>query len=341
MKEIKVAIVGCSDKVDRFVGFINGSGDGKVVAVWDASAEHGKEIEKRLGIPFEADYDKLVSDYDLDGVMIMAPNVFHHDFAIKAANKGISVFVEKPLCVTQKDAEEVRDAINANNVKFYMSDPMVRQGTVKLKELIDAGELGKITGATIRHGSNQALKGFFHYERDLWLGGIMADVGSHAFHRLHYLLGMPNALNAELFCVTERSKETGMEEKALINFYYDDDITVSFEASVVSGGASGITAVYGTKAAAFVETAGNTEGQEKLTIYKYDGGKEVFMPEDLPPVPTRHVLYFLEMIRNDYPNDIVGRDPLSNSGVSLDNAVEYARMIETVYKNDGKGKVNL
>jgi hypothetical protein len=44
------------------------------------------------------------------------------------------------------------------------------------------------------------------------------------------------------------------------------------------------------------------------------------------------------MIVRDLPNDIIGKDDLSNSGVSIDSAEEYAAILEAVYESDRTGK---
>ncbi|SCM74975.1 putative Oxidoreductase [uncultured Pleomorphomonas sp.] len=51
------------------------------------------------------DVDELVSGNDVDIVLVASPNVFHADTALKAIAAGKHVLIEKPMCITEAEAE--------------------------------------------------------------------------------------------------------------------------------------------------------------------------------------------------------------------------------------------
>lgn len=334
MKKLRFALCGCRGKVEKFGNLINSFEESEVVAAWDGSdSTRCKQIAETLGCAAEMDYDRLLSEYNLDAVVIWAENALHKELIVKAANAGVNVFVEKPLCLSAADAREIQTTIRQNGVKFFMSDPFVHQGTLKLKELIDQGVLGSITGAHFHLGTGNALSGHVNYRREMTQGGIMADVGGHMVHKAHFLFGKPESLSANFAYLTEQGKVNGIEENAVVVMRYPGDMLVTMECSWVSGAEFNAEEIYGTKGVAVVTPYGNVKGEELVTVKLGRDKTQTYCGDDLPANPTQHIRYFVEMLAKDLDNAVVGRDPLSNSGVSIDNAVEFVEILEVVYQS--------
>ena len=335
-KKLQIALCGCQGHIEKFGQLINSYPESKVIAAWDRIPVRAEAVADRLGIPAEKDYDRLLSDYGLDGVVIAAENALHKDLVIKAARAGISVFLEKPLCADPADAREMQKAIHESGVKFYMSDPFVRPGHLFVKKLIDEGMLGKITGARVRLGSDAALhpgEDWPLYDKSLSLGGIMADVGGHAIHIAHYLFGMPSALSAMLTRSTQRAKAAGVEENAVVVMLYPDDKLVTLECSWVSSNDILQTEVFGTEGWARVMRRGQEEGGDLVTWRSGAGPTVESYGDALPPDPERHVRYWVEMMANDLPNELVGVEDRSHKGVNVDIAAQFVEIIDAIYRS--------
>lgn len=339
MEKLRIGIVGAVGHAEKFIRLINSYPEAQVVA-YCAQNEMAAEIAKRQQIPVESNFDKMLREYRLDGVVITVPNAQKKKLVIAAAKANAAIFLEKPLAVSREDAFEMREAVQRSGVKFYMSDPFVRPGILKLKEEIQSGRLGRIVGANIRHASDQALREepLPHiYCKVLSGGGIMADIGGHPLHILQYLFGQPAMVCSSLYSDTPAARTSDIEENASILLRYPNGMAATLEASWISGGNSSHTAVYGTCGWAEVVDCPGQEGSQQLTVYGNDGITQVYTADALPPMPTKHVRYFLEMILKDLPNDIVGRVPESCCGVSLDGAVQLACIIDAIYKSHNHG----
>ncbi len=338
MKDIKIGILGCRVKPGRFAGLINGFDESEVAVIWDDRYDDVcEETARENNIIREKDLDRVFTDYDLTGVVIVTDNDRKKDLIIRAANAGLDIFVEKPLGVRAEDAYEIRDAVRKNNVKFYMSDPFVRRGLMKVKELIKEGILGDITGARFCIATGDAFYGNdAKYDKERSRGGIMADIGGHMIHQAHYIFGKPESLSANFGYYTEKAKESGTEENAVVSMKYPGGVMVTIEASWVSGVNTSSVEIRGTKGAAVIVPYGKDPSDEKVTLRLENGEEKELYPDDLPPKAEQHVRYFIDMIAKDLPNDIVGRDPQSNSGVSIDNAVEFVEVIEAIYESAAK-----
>lgn len=344
MKKLRIGIAGSVGHAEKFVNLINSYEESEVV-VYCAQDEESIEIAGRLGLSYERDFQTMLDRFDLDGVIITVPNAQKRDMVIAAAKAGVSVFLEKPLATRSGDARAMQEAVHKSGIKFYMSDPFIRPGILMLKRLIDAGSLGEIIGANVRLANDRALteKPLPHiYVKALSGGGIMADVGGHALHIIHYLFGQPISLCSSILGYTEDAKANGIEENAAAILRYSNGMTVTLEASWISGGGSSNHAiVYGTKGWAEVIDLLGKEGTQQLTLHDGNGSVTVYNSGDLPPMPTRHVRYFVEMMLKDLPNDIIGTVEESNCGVSIDNAVQLARIIEAFYAAPGDRFISL
>lgn len=161
----------------------------------------------------------------------------------------------------------------------------------------------------------------------------MVDVGGHAIHQAHYLFGKPERISAVLGCLTEESRKQRVEELAFVTMQYPDGKLVSLECSWVSGVHTNIQTVYGTAGSATVTLGGDKMREEQLTLQTASGGPTILEGDALPPSPTRHVRYWVEMMVRQIPNDMVGVDPSSNQGVSIDHAVEQVEIIDAIYRS--------
>lgn len=344
MEKLRIGITGSVGHAEKFVNLINSYPESEVV-VYCAQDEQSREIAQRLGLAYEPDYQAMLEKYDLDGVIITVPNAMKRDMVIAAAEAGLHIFLEKPLATRSEDAFAMQEAVHKAGVKFYMSDPFVRPGILKLKKLIEDNSMGRIVGANIRIANDRAFREAplpHIYVRAQSGGGILADVGGHALHILYYLFGQPEALCSTMRSYTGDAQKDHIEEDASMLLCYKDGLTVTMEASWISGGrSSNHTVVYGTEGWAEVTDLPGAEGNQQLVLHSNDGTTVVYDRNVLPEMPTRHVRYFIEMILRDLPNNIIGIADESNCGVSIDNAVHLARIIEAAYESKDSHFVTL
>lgn len=97
------------------------------------------------GIQLTESYDEVLNDPDVDIVVIATPISTHYELASMALLKDKHVFVEKPLTADSVSAEKlVRLAEERNRVLMVGHTFKYSPPVVKIKELIEAEELGQI-----------------------------------------------------------------------------------------------------------------------------------------------------------------------------------------------------
>jgi UDP-2-acetamido-3-amino-2,3-dideoxy-glucuronate N-acetyltransferase len=96
-------------------------------------------------IGVETDYGRVLANPEIDGVVIATPAELHYDMARQALRAGKDVFVEKPLAFTVREGEQlVRLAEQEGRILMVGHLLEYHPAVIKLKELINTGELGKI-----------------------------------------------------------------------------------------------------------------------------------------------------------------------------------------------------
>lgn len=94
---------------------------------------------------FTPDYDDLLSDDELDAVVISAPAPSHAALAHKALAAGKDVFVEKPLALSPEDAEGLVELAEEKGLVLMTGHLLeYHPGVTRLKEIMDSGELGEV-----------------------------------------------------------------------------------------------------------------------------------------------------------------------------------------------------
>lgn len=161
--------------------------------------------------------DQIFVRDDIDAIVMALPPQFHADLAVRAAESGKDLLVEKPIALTVPDAERAVQAAKDNGRVFMVGHVLrFHPAFETLKGLIDKGELGEVRYI---HSHRLGL-GKFHTENDaLWdlaphdLSMILAITGTEPievrgegaalldnlsdFAHLH--MRFPNGLRSHLF----------------------------------------------------------------------------------------------------------------------------------------------
>jgi len=101
--------------------------------------------EKYHNVKTYTDYQVLLKDPNAKAIVISTPAATHYNLARKALLADKDVFIEKPIALNYKDGEELVLLTKEKN-KILMVGHLLEYhpAVIKLKDLINSGELGKI-----------------------------------------------------------------------------------------------------------------------------------------------------------------------------------------------------
>ncbi|HLY37670.1 MAG TPA: Gfo/Idh/MocA family oxidoreductase [Candidatus Binatia bacterium] len=168
--------------------------DVELVAI--AEPDAGRRARAAALFPHVACYDDaatLLRRESVDFVDIAAPPALHAPLIVAAAGAGVHVLCEKPLVVSLAEFHRVRDAIaRAGVTLFTVHNWIYSEPYRRVRELVDAGTVGKLTSITIevtRDGCAAAADNGWRTRGALAGGGILVDHGWHAFYVVLALVG--------------------------------------------------------------------------------------------------------------------------------------------------------
>jgi predicted dehydrogenase len=187
---IRYAVVGAGwISQEAFLPAVSQTGNSSVTAIVSGDAERANKLAKFYGVDQVASYaefDALVSSADIDAVYIAVPNPLHATYAIRAANAGKHVLVEKPIATTASDAEAMIQAARDADVLLMTSYRLHNEaGTVAALDAIRDGRIGDPRHFSA-HFSFQAALGNHRLNAGHW-GGPLQDIGIYCVNAARHV----------------------------------------------------------------------------------------------------------------------------------------------------------
>lgn len=135
--------------------------------------------------------DELL-DLGLDGIVIASPSALHAEQSIRALERGVAVFCQKPLGRTAAEAKAVVDAARAAD-RLLAVDLSYRftDGMRRIRDLLRSGSLGRVYAVDLTfHNAYGPDKPWF-YDPALSGGGCVMDLGVHLVDLALWALDFP------------------------------------------------------------------------------------------------------------------------------------------------------
>jgi len=143
---MNVAIIGYGYWGPNLVRNFAANKDCTIKVVSDTRKERLELVKKNYpSVNVEENYLTITEDKSIDVVVIATPVDTHYEIAKNALANGKHIWVEKPFTANSKQAEELIELAKRNILKIFVDHTFIYTGAViKMKEIIDTGELGDI-----------------------------------------------------------------------------------------------------------------------------------------------------------------------------------------------------
>lgn len=271
MEFVKFGIIGVGNMGSAHVKSIESLSNTRLTAVCDINPAAFNRIapEIREKIQCFTDAESFFKDADIDAVLIAVPHYDHPDLAIKALKAGKHIIVEKPIAVHKAEAERlIAEGAKHPELKQSLMFNQRTLGThIKLKQLIDSGELGKIRRV------NWVITNWFrsqaYYDSGDWRaswrgegGGVLLNQCPHQLDLWQWLFGMPKMVRA----TAKIGKYHDIEVEDEVNAYME------YENGMVGN---------------FIASTGEMPGENRLVIIAergrltFEGGKIQFLKNEI------------------------------------------------------------
>lgn len=245
-----------------------------LAAVSDLDASKLAVVQKRYpAVKTSTDCRDLLKDPSIDAVAIATPVNTHFELGMAALKAGKHLWLEKPMTETAEQARHLIDEAERRNLLILVDHTFIYTGAVrKIKELISAGELGKV----LFYDSIRVNLGLF--QRDV---SVISDLAVHDFSILDYLLGeRPVAVSGN---GTNHFPGTP-ENLAYVTLFYDSGMIAHANVSWLAPVKVRQILIGGTKK---MITYDDLEPSEKIKVYD----KGVSFTEDPTQIQEMRVGY--------------------------------------------------
>ncbi len=144
-ESLRVAIIGCGRISDLHVWGYKGLSTARVTVACDADRRRAEEKAHEWGAErVYTDYHQVLDDSEVDLVEIITPHHLHARMTTEALAAGKHVSLQKPMCITLKEADEIVHAARRAEGRFRLYENFIFYPPYqKAKELIDAGAIGE------------------------------------------------------------------------------------------------------------------------------------------------------------------------------------------------------
>jgi predicted dehydrogenase len=211
MNMIRVAIVGLGFMGRMHLSIYGNLADTQITALCDSHEENldlskqgggniavsGMKTDLSLARKF-TDYREMLAAGGFDYVDLCVPTFLHREFSVLAMEAGFDVFCEKPMALTGDEAEKMVSVAKETGKLLTIGQclrfwPMY----VKVKELLDSGEYGKVISAELSRYSPSPTWSVDGWMDDGELSGSAGlDLHIHDVDMVHYWFGSPKAVTS-------------------------------------------------------------------------------------------------------------------------------------------------
>jgi myo-inositol 2-dehydrogenase/D-chiro-inositol 1-dehydrogenase len=145
-----------------------------------------EEWARERGLAATKDPEAVLSDGDIEAVLIFSPSTLHADQIVAAAKSGKHIFCEKPIALDPDLIRQALAAVSTAKVKLQIGfnrrfDPDFR----RLREAVSSGESGRLYQIKIT-ARDPALPPIDYVKTS---GGMFLDMTVHDFDMVRYLSG--------------------------------------------------------------------------------------------------------------------------------------------------------
>lgn len=227
---------------------------GYVKAVSDLSPERLKIVSQKYpNIRPTSDFHDLLSDPDIDAIVIATPVSTHHPLAMAAIQAGKHVFVEKPLAHTSHLAKELVQSADKAGLVLMVDHTFLYTGAVRtIHDIVKRGDIGDI----YYYDSVRVNLGLFQHDVN-----VIWDLAVHDLAIMDFILPCyPTAVSA-----TGVSHIEGKTENiAYITLFYENPMISHIHVNWLSPIKIRRTLIGGSKKMVVYD---DLEPSEKVKIY--------------------------------------------------------------------------
>jgi len=249
---LRAAVIGCGVISHVHIPILMTMDGVSLAAVCDTNPAKKPDID----VPFYTDYETLYEEIRPNVVHICLPHYLHYPVSRFFAEKGVHVFCEKPAALNSAQLEEfiaLEDAHPELKIGICFQNRL-NDTTLKLKELLDSGEYGKVQNC---FALNPWARDQSYFDAGPWRGdfklsggGCMINQAIHLIDLMGQFCGPVKSVKGSDLCLMDLA--TDVEDTAVCRMDFESGARGIFFATNANGYNNGPILEIKTEKAVFV-----------------------------------------------------------------------------------------
>ena len=246
---VRFGVVGCGAISTQHFEAIDAVEGARLVAVASASIGSARAAGERRHVPWMTELDDLVARDDVDAVVLCTPSGLHAKQAIVALRHGKHVIIEKPIALSDEDANAViAEGIHQRRTVGVISqrrfDPILQQA----HSAVTNGALGRpilIVGEALLNRPQT------YYDSALWRGtrsldgGVLMNQAIHIIDLVRWIGGPVSSITAKIATLNHQMEA---EDTAILNICFcNGSLGLVFASTSVAKSLSQELRIYGDR----------------------------------------------------------------------------------------------
>ena len=281
--------------------------------IYDSNTEHlNNTVTSKKKIANNA--DEIILSKDIENIVIASPANTHKNYIIKSLLNNKNVFVEKPLCLSLKDAMEIKKlSSEVNKIVFVGHLLHYHNGFNKLKNIIKLGKIGNLQIIKANRLNFGAVR-----QKE----SVLFDLASHD---VSMILSITEAMpqKVEVNAIFNNSKKIADYINVLL--YFKNDIIAVINSDWMSPYKEHRFSVLGTKGSLIFDDTKDWDEKVFYQEFKHDAKTGLtrtesrFLKIDTEEPLKRECSYFI-----DYINDI------KDSRTGVEEGIEIVSILRKI-----------
>lgn len=183
---VGIGVIGCGRIGQVHASTISALPDANLIAVADPFEKYGRMVADEFKTTWEADWEAVVANDAVRGVVIGSPTPFHAEQIIRCAEMGKDIFCEKPISNDLTTIDRCLDAVAKHNVRLLVGfQRRFDSNFIRIRDQIRVGAIGQVrTFAIVSRDPAPPPAEYLAKS-----GGIFLDMQSHDLDMARFVTG--------------------------------------------------------------------------------------------------------------------------------------------------------
>lgn len=184
--QVGIGVIGCGRIGQVHARTISQLNSASLIAVADPFEKFGRMVAKDFATQWTPKWEDLLTNDDVQGIVIGSPTPFHAEQIIKSAEAGKDIFCEKPISNDLAVIDKCLDAVAANGVRLLVGfQRRFDSNFASVREQVASGAIGQVRMFHITSRDPAPPPAEYLAQS----GGIFLDMTSHDWDMARFITG--------------------------------------------------------------------------------------------------------------------------------------------------------